>query len=219
MLWQRLGLAKDNPAVFPLPVAVHPPPIAFVRMAPQSPPAELMMHTMIQPGKDSLGDDVGTVSRPACNDRPEGLDQGLLAGAAIPLDHGARASEVTLLRFPAGFDQRFKAEGLAHTILAAPKAANGILANIETEKIASHLVLVGMQGMGDAGFAELEAQTDLLEPFCGALLEYEKCVQVAMEDQGVVRVSHHRRLPVNAMLPAWDTATQRVFEPVEGYIG
>jgi hypothetical protein len=48
---------------------------------------------------------VGIVSRPACNDRPEGLDQGLLAGAAILLDHGARASEVTLLRLPAGFDR------------------------------------------------------------------------------------------------------------------
>jgi hypothetical protein len=219
MLRQRLGLAKDNPPVLALPVSVHPPPIAFVRMAPQSPPAELMMHAVVHHGKDGLRDDVGIVPRPACNDGPEGLDQGLLAGAAIPSDHGARASEVTLLRFPTGFDQRFKAERFAHTILAAAVAAHGILANVKAEKIASHMALVGMQGMGDAGFAGFEAQTDLLEPLCGAVLEYEERVQVAMEDQGVVRVSHHRWLPVDAMLLAWDTATQRFFEPMEGDIG
>jgi len=207
MLRQCLGLAKDNPPVFALPVSVHPPPIAFVRMAPQSPAAELMMHAVVHHGKDGLGDDVGIVPRPACNDGPEGLDQSLLAGAAIPSDHGARASQVTLLRLPTGFAQRFKAEKFAHTMLAAAMATNGILAHIEAEKIASHLALVGMQGRGDASFAGFEAQTDLLEPLCGALLEDEECVQVAMEEQGVVRISHYRRLPVDAMLPAWDAAT------------
>ena len=142
-----------------------------------------------------------------------------MAGAAIPSDYGARTLQVTLLRLPTGFDQRFEAEESAHTILAAAMAADGILANMEAEKVAPQVSLVGMQGMGDAGFAGFEVQTDLLEPLCSALLKSEECGQVAMEDQGVVRVSHHCRLPVDAMLLAWDTATQRFFEPVEGYIG
>jgi hypothetical protein len=219
MLRQCLSLAEDNFPVLPLPVAVHPPPIAFVPMAPQRPPAELMMHAVIHHSKDSLGDDVGVVPRPACNDRPEGLNQGLLAGTAIPSDHSARASEVTVLRLPAGLDQRFKAEGGAHTILPAAMAAHGILADVESEKIASHLALVGMQGMGDARFAGFEAQTNLLEPLCGAGLEGKERVQVAMEDEGVVGIAYHRWLPRAAFFPAWDTATQRFFEPVEGYIG
>jgi hypothetical protein len=64
---------------------------------------------------------------------------------------------VTLLCLPTGFDQRLKAEGLAHTILAAARAADRILANIEAKKIASHMALVGMQSMGDAGFVGFEA--------------------------------------------------------------
>jgi hypothetical protein len=41
MLWKRPGLAKNDDAVFTLPVPVHTPPITFVRMAPESLSAEL----------------------------------------------------------------------------------------------------------------------------------------------------------------------------------
>jgi hypothetical protein len=159
-----LGLAKDNDPVFALPVPVHAPPIAFVRVPPGSPSAELVVHTVVHLPKDGLRHDMGVVPGPARNYRPQGLDQRLLAGAAMPLDQGTRPSKVTLLRVPTGFNQRLKAEELSHTVLSAPMSANGILADMVAEKVASDLALVEMQGVGEARFTRFEPQTNVPQP-------------------------------------------------------
>ena len=164
------------------------------------------MHPVIELGKDSLGDDVGVVAGPARNDRSQRLDQRLLARATIPSDQGPCTSQVTLLGFSTGFDQCFKAEGLSRPVLAASVSTNGILADIEAKKVASDAPLVRMEGVCEARFPWFELQANLLEPPLCLLVEGVERVEVAMEDQGVVRVSHHRRLPVEAMLAAWDTA-------------
>jgi hypothetical protein len=211
MSGKRLGLAEDNPPVFALPVPVHAPPIALVMMAPVGPSASLVVHPVVHLDKDGLCCDVGVVSGPAGNDRSQGLDQRRLPRAAMSSDQGARPLQVTLLGVPTGCDQRLKAEELTRTMLSASVSANGILADVEAEKVAPHVSLVGMQGVGDAGFARFESQTDVLQPpFCPILQGHER-LQVTMQEQRIVSLSHHRRLPVAAMLSAWDAATQFFF--------
>src|SRR5262249_21098357 len=73
MFGKRLGFANDNAPVFALPVPVHTPPVAIVRMAPQSPPAQLVMDAIIHLAKDGLRHDVGIVPRPAGNDGSQSL--------------------------------------------------------------------------------------------------------------------------------------------------
>jgi hypothetical protein len=119
--------------------------------------------------------------------------------------------QVTLLGVPTGCDQRLKAEELTRTVLSASVSANGILADVEAEKVAPHVSLVGMKGVGDAGFARFESQTDVLQPPFSPIVQDHERLQVTMKDQRVVSISHHRRLPVAAMLPARDAATQFFF--------
>ena len=115
---------------------------------------------------------MGVVSGPAGNDRSQGLDQRLLARATMSSDQGTRPLQVTLLGVPTGDDQRLNAEELPRTVLSASVSATGILADVEAKKVAPHVSLVGMQGVGDAGFG----------------------------------------LPIAALLPARDAATQFFFE-------
>jgi hypothetical protein len=82
----------------------------------------------------------------------------------MPLDQGTRPSKVTLLRVPTGFNQRLKAEELSHAVLSAPMSANGMLADMVAEKVASDLALVGMQGVGEARFARFEPQANVPQP-------------------------------------------------------
>src|SRR5215472_7845447 len=130
----------------------------------------------------------------------------------MPSDHSARAPQVTLLGLPTGCDQRLEAQGLTSPVLSASMAANTILADVEAEKVAPRLTLVGMQGVGDTGFARFEPQTDVLQPPFRPILQGHERLQVTMKDQRIIRISHHRRLPVEAMLPAWDAAPQFFFE-------
>jgi hypothetical protein len=82
-------------------------------------------------------------------------------------DQGARALQVSLLGVPTGCDQRLKAEGLTRTVLAASVAANGILADVEGEKVTPHVALVGVEGVGETGLPRFKLQTHLLQPpFC-----------------------------------------------------
>jgi hypothetical protein len=171
-----------------------------------------MVHPVVHLGKDGLCCDVGVVSGPAGNDRSQGLDQRLLARAAMSSDQGARPLQVTLLGVPTGCDQRLKAEEVTRTVLPASVSATGVLADVEAEKVAPHVSFVGMQGVGDAGFARFESQTDVLQPPFSPIVQDHERLQVTMKDQRVVSISHHRRLPVAAMLAARDAATQFFFE-------
>jgi hypothetical protein len=55
------------------------------------------------------------------------------------------------------------------------------------------------------------SQTDVSQPsFSPIVQDYER-LQVTMKDQRVVSISHHRRLPVAALLPARDAAAQFFF--------
>jgi hypothetical protein len=130
----------------------------------------------------------------------------------MPSDQGARALQVTLLGIPTGFDQRLETSGLTRSVFAASRAANVILADVEAEKVAPRLSLVGMQGVGDAGFARFEPQADVWQPPFRPLVQGHERLQVAMKDQRIISLSHHRRLPAEAMLPARDAATQFCFE-------
>jgi hypothetical protein len=182
---KRLGFTKDNHPVFALPVPVHMPPVALMRMAPQRPPAQLVMDAMIHLDKDGLRHDVGVVPRPAGNDGSQSLGQGLLARAAMPSDQGARAPQVTLLGIPTRCDQRLETQGLTRSVLSASMAANTILADVEAEKVAPRLPLVGMQSVGDAGFARFEPQADVLQPPFRPILQGHERLQVPMKDQRI----------------------------------
>ncbi len=220
MAGKRLGFTKDNPPVFALPIPVHTPSVAFMWMAPQSPPAQLVMDAMVHLAKDGLRHDMSVVPRPAGNDGSQSLGQGLLARAAMPSDQGARAPQVTLLGLPTRFDQRLETQGLTRSVLSASMAANVILADVEAEKVAPRLPLVGMQGVGDAAFARFEPQTDVLQPPFRLIAQRVERLQVTMENEGVVSVSHDRRLPVMAVLPARDAVTicrKFSFAPNLGY--
>jgi hypothetical protein len=178
-----------------------------------------MVPPVVHFDKDGLGYDVGVVSGPARNDGSQGLDQRFLARAAMSSDQGARALQVTLLGVPTGCDERLKAEGLTRTVLATSVSANGILADVEGEKIAPHVSLVGVEGVGETGLTRFKPQTHLLQPpFCPIVQGHER-LQVTRQDQRVIRISHHRRLPVAAMLPARDAATQFFFETMSRHIG
>jgi hypothetical protein len=126
---------------------------------------------------------------------------------------------VTLLGVPTGCDQRLKAEGLTHTVLAASVSANGILADVEGEKVAPHVALVGVEGVGETGLTRFKPQTHLLQPPFRPVLQGHERLQVTMQNQRIISVSHHRRLPVAAMLPARDAATQFFFETMSRHIG
>jgi hypothetical protein len=137
----------------------------------------------------------------------------------MPLDQGTRASKVTLLCVPTGFNQRLKAEELSHPVLSAPMSANGILADMVAEKVASYLALVGMQGVREARFMRFEPQTNLPQPPFRLFLQGHERVEVSMENQGVIRISHNRRQPVAAILPPWNVTTQCLFKTMKRHIG
>jgi hypothetical protein len=86
---------------------------------------------------------MGIVPGPARNDGSQGRDQRLLASATMASDQRARASQVALLSVPTGGDQRLKAQGLTRTVLPAPVSANGILADVEAEKVTPWCTLGG----------------------------------------------------------------------------
>jgi hypothetical protein len=130
----------------------------------------------------------------------------------MPSDQGARAPQVTRLGIPTRVDQRLEAQGLPRPVLSASMAAHAILADVEAEQVAPRLPLVGLQGVGDAGFARFEPPTDVLPPAFRPILQGHERLQVTMKDQRIISISHHRRLPGAALLPARDAATPFFFE-------
>ena len=69
-----------------------------------------------------------------------------------------------------------------------------------------------MRGVGDMGFAWFEPQTDVLQPPFRPIMQGHERLQVTMKDQRIISISHHRRLPGAALLPARAAAPPFFFE-------
>ena len=162
---------KDTYAVgeaeaFPFfaPVAVITPAVAFVGMAIPGPTLELVKEHVFEAMKGGFGRGELVVVAPALDDGVEDADERGLGNAPVLADEVAEAVTVAVQGIGRGFDERLEAGAIAES--ASVIFPHRILANVRAEKVETKSVVVGFEGVADAGFVRVEFQAQGSQPVC-----------------------------------------------------